>query len=70
MACSQITSPDNRRFKKPTNVEEWKKNKYFFLHVITHLLYNVVCDGFKKSMVSSLEKLYSGLDLDDATLCK
>ena len=47
-----------------------RKDKYFFLHVITHLFYNVVCDGFKKYMVSSLEKLYSGLDLDDATMCK
>ena len=47
-----------------------RKYKYFFLHVITHLLYNVVCDGFKKSMVSSLEKLYSRLDPDDATSCK
>ena len=43
------------------------KDKSFFLHVITHLLY--VMD-LKKSMVSSLEKLYSGLDPDDATLCK
>ena len=24
-----------------------RKDKYFFLHVITHILYNVVCDGFK-----------------------
>ena len=47
-----------------------RKDKSFSLQVITHLLHNVVCDGFKKSMVSSLEKLYSGLDLDDATLCK
>ena len=47
-----------------------RKYKYLFLHVITHLLYNVVCNGFKKSMVSSLEKLYSGLDPDDATMCK
>ena len=46
-----------------------RKYKSLFMHVITHLLYNVVCDGFKKSMVSSLEKIYSGLDLDDATLC-
>ena len=47
-----------------------RKDKSFFMHAITHLLNNVVCDGFKKSMVSSLEKLYSGLDPDDATLCK
>ena len=47
-----------------------RKDEIFFLHVITHFLYNVVCDGFKKSMVCSLEKLYSGLDPDDATLCK
>ena len=47
-----------------------RKDKYFFLLVITHLLYNTVCDGFKKYMVSSLEKLYAGLDPDDATLCK
>ena len=47
-----------------------RKDKSFFLHVITHMLYNVVCYGFKKSMVSSLDKLYSGLDPDDATLCK
>ena len=43
-----------------------RKNMNLFLHVITHLLY--VMD-LKKSMVSSLEKLYSGLDRDDATLC-
>ena len=47
-----------------------RKYNYLFLHVITHLLYNVVCNGFKKSMVSILEKLYSGLDPDDATLYK
>ena len=48
-----------------------RKDKYLFLHVTTHFLYKVVCDGFiKKSMVSSLEKLYSGLDPDYATLCK
>ena len=47
-----------------------RKYKYFFLHVITHFLYNVVCDGFKNSMVSSLEKLYPGLDPDDVTLYK
>ena len=47
-----------------------RKNKSLFLHVITHLLYNVVCDGFKNSMVSSLEKLYSRLDPNDATLYK
>ena len=47
-----------------------RKDETFFLHVITHLLYNVVCDAFKKSMVSSLKKLYSGLDPDDVTLCK
>ena len=47
-----------------------RKYKSVFLHVITHLLYNVVCNGFKKSMVSILEKLYSRLDPDDATLYK
>ena len=47
-----------------------RKDKSFFMHVITHLLYNVVCEGFKKSMVSNLENLYSGLDPYDAALCK
>ena len=47
-----------------------REDKSFFMRVITHLLYNVVYDGFKKSMVSSLEKLYSRLDPEDATLCK
>ena len=47
-----------------------RKDKSFFMHVIMHLLYNVVYDGFKKYMVSSLEKIYSGLAPDDATLCK
>ena len=44
-----------------------RKDKTFFLHVISHLLYNVVCDGFK---IHGLEKIYFGLDPDDATLCK
>ena len=44
-----------------------RNDETFFLPDITHLLYNVVRDGFK-SMVSSLEKLYSGLYPDDATL--
>ena len=45
-----------------------RKDK-FFLHVITHFLYKVYLMDLK-SMVSSLEKLYYGLDLDDATMCK
>ena len=47
-----------------------RKYKSLFMYVITHLSYNVVCYGFKKYMVSSLEKLYSRLDPGDATLCK
>ena len=46
-----------------------EKLKLFFLmllHICCIMLY--VMD--LESMVSSLEKLYSGLDPDDATLCK
>ena len=38
------------------------------LRICCTMLY--VMDLKKKSMVSSLEELYPGLDLDDATLCK
>ena len=71
MASSQRTSPNNRRLKKSTHVEEWVKGKISLSFcMLLHMLYNVVCDGFKKSMVSSLEKLYFGLDPDDATFCE
>ena len=43
-----------------------RKDETFFMHVITHLLYLMDL----KSMVYSLEKLYSGLDQDDATMLK
>ena len=42
------------------------KGGNLFFHNITHLLYMMDL----KYMVFSLGKLYYGLDLDDATMCK
>ena len=47
-----------------------RKYDTFFLHDITHLLYNVVYDGFKNTLFPFFDKLYFGLDPDDATMCK
>ena len=43
-----------------------RKDKALFMYVIIHLLYVMNL----KSMVSSLEKLYPGLDPNDATMCR
>ena len=43
-----------------------RKDKTLFMYVIIHLLYVMNL----KSMVSSLEKLYPGLDPDDDTMCR
>ena len=44
-----------------------REDETFFLHDITHLLYNVVYDGFKIHGFI-LEKQYSLLDPDGATM--
>ena len=68
MESSQKTSLDSRRFKKSTNVEEWKITLYFYM--LLHICCIMFYDMDLKSMVSILEDLYSGLDPDDAILCK
>ena len=70
MERSCITSLDNRIFKKSTNVEEWKKKIILSFCMLLHICCIMLYVMYLKSMVSSLEKLYSGLDPDDATLYK
>ena len=47
MESSQRTSPDNMSQQM---LKSERKDKYFFMHVITQLLYNVVYDGFKNPL--------------------